>query len=154
MSFGAGAVLTALLDHARNLGGFERARVGEFKAAPGPGLSFAVWAGTLGSSPEGSGLATTTGLFQASARLYYPMVGREDDVAPAAEVLMTDAADGYLGRLNGDLTLGGLVRDVDVLGMDGVVLEWQFGYTTIDNTLHRIADLPVRAVKNDAWTQA
>lgn len=154
MSMGAGAILAALLDHARAAATFERSRVGEFKNAPGSGLSFAVWVGTLGSSPEGSGLAATAGLMQTTCRLYHPMAGREDDVAPVAEVAVAEAADAYLGRLHGAFTLGGLVRNIDLLSADGVPLEWTFGYITMDNALYRTADLPVRVVGNDTWAQA
>lgn len=146
-----GAFLGALTDHASALGVFETVRTGEFKSTPPQGMAFAVWVNNLGASAEGSGLASTAGLAQVTARIYIPMLGRDEE---GIEGRLADAADGYLERLNGDLTIGDLVRNVDMLGMDGPALEWTFGYLTIDKTLLRVADLPIRAVKNDAWEQA
>jgi len=151
VSAGAGAILQALRNHARLTGKFERARLGEYKAAPGTKLSFAVWSQFLGSSPVGSGLSDTAGLVHAFARIYMPITHKpEDDV----ELLPAEAADLYLERLNADFTLGGLVRNVDLLGETGTPLLWEFGHINIDNQIYRVADLPIRCVVNDAWPQS
>lgn len=144
------AILSALLTHAKALGAYERARIGEYKAAPGQGLSFALWVQAHGSSPRGSGLDATTPLLQVTARQYAPMPTRGDD---DTEARMLDAADGYLSRLSGAFTLGGLVRNLDLLAEMGQPMTWQFGYLSIDNTLYRTCDLPVRCVLDDEWVQ-
>lgn len=151
MSVGAGTVLRRLRDHAKVLGSFEVARIGEFKSAPPNGLCFAVWSQRLGTSPVGSGLASTNALLRCTARLYMPLSYRpEDDI----ELKTLDAADGYLGRINGDYTLGGLVRNVDILGEAGDVPTWDYGHVNIDNKLFRIADLNLNVIFNDSWTQS
>lgn len=151
MSAGADDVLRALRDHARLTGRFEHARIGEYKKTPGPKLRFAVWLENLGSAAFGSGLSSTAGLVAATARLYMPTDHRPED---EVETLPAAAADLYLGRLNADLTLGGLVRNIDVLAEQGQQLLWEFGHIVYDQTIYRIADLPVRCVVNDAWPQA
>jgi hypothetical protein len=151
MSVDPGPILHAELDHAHALGVFDVARLSEFKSPPPPALCFALWVQQLGPAPEGSGLASTTGILHTTARLYMPMWHKpESDI----EIKMASAASGYLGRLNGALTLGGLVRNVDMLAEMGQAMAWQFGYVTIDNKLYRIADLQIYAVLNDAWDQA
>lgn len=145
------AIFNTLLTRAKSLGLYNRAQVSEFKQAPGPGLSFAVWAQNHGSAPRGSGLASTTAVLQATARQYHPMIHNpQSDV----ELKMIDAADAYLGALNGGFTLGGLVRNVDLLAEMGTPLTWNFGYITYDQAMYRICDLPIRCVLNDEWTQA
>lgn len=148
----ADGALNRLRDHARALktATFEVARVGEFKSAPPPGLCFAVWAQKLGAAPAGSGLAATTALMRCTARIYLPLSYRpEEDI----ETKVVGAADGYLDRLNGDLSLGGSARNIDVLGEMSGPLEWDLGHANIDNKLFRIADLPIGVIFNDAWEQ-
>lgn len=150
MTVNATGVLTALLDYAKALGVFEVARLTEFKSAPPNGLCFALWAQQLGSAPTGSGLASTTALLQATAQIYFPAFQKPED---DAELKVIGAADGYLDRISGGFTLGGLVRNVDLLGEMGEPLRWEFGYINIDNKISRTAVLQIRAVFNDAWTQ-
>lgn len=145
------AVLTALLDHARATGVFEVTRVGEFKNAPPNALCFAVWAEGLGALAEGGGLAVTGALLTCTARIYHPALSKPES---DAEVKVLSAASAYLGRLSGGFTLGGAVRNVDLLGQTGDPLTWRFGYGTIDAKMSRIADLSIRVIMNDAWIQS
>ncbi len=151
MTVNASGVLTALLDHARALGVFEVVRLTEFKSPPPHGLCFALWMQKLGSSPRGSGLADTTALMQCTAAIYFPAFHKPPS---EVEVKVTNAADGYLGRLNGALTLGGLVRNVDLLGEMGELPTWEYGYVTIDKSVSRVATLQIRVILNSAWTQS
>lgn len=150
MTADAAGALRRLRDHAKNLGAFEVARMGEFKSAPPLYLCFAVWVQRLGSAPVGSGLAETAALLRCTARIYMPLSHRPED---EIETKVLGAADGYLGRLNGDLTLGGTVRNVDILAEMSDQPVWDFGHVNIDNKLYRIADLPIGVIFNDAWTQ-
>lgn len=150
MTVGADVVLGRLRDHAKILGLFEVARIGEFKSAPPGGLTFAVWSQRLGSSPVGSGLATTAALLQVTCRIYMPLTHRPEDEIETKPVA---AADAYLGRINGAFTLGGAARNVDLLGEAGELPMWEMGHANIDNKLFRIADLNLRIIFNDSWTQ-
>jgi hypothetical protein len=147
---GAGATLVALLNLAKATGMFEVARLTEFKSAPPNGLCFALWVQQLGAAPTGSGMAVTTVVLQATARLYIPMLTKPEELV---EVRITDAADAYLGALSGSFTLGGSVRNIDLLGEMGEPMVWTYGYITVDSKMYRIADLPINIVINDAWTQ-
>lgn len=151
MSLGAGAILTAQLDHAKAIGVFEVARLGEFKTAPPAGLTFSLWTQNLGAAPDGSGLASTTAILHTTARVMIPMTTKPEDTA---EVKIVSAADAYMARLSGDFTLGGLVRNVDLLAQMGEPMRWAFGYILIDQKMMRIADLEIYVVLNDLWEQA
>lgn len=145
-----GAVLTTLLDYAREQGVYEVVRLTEFTTPPPSGLCFALWAEALGTTQTGTGLASTNALVRCMARIYYPAFGKD---SATHEVRMINAASGYLGKLNGGFTLGGTVRNVDILGETGELPEWEFGHAGIDNKISRIADLSIRAVLNDVWIQ-
>lgn len=150
MSANASALLVALRDHARACGVFDVVRVAEFKSEPPNGLCFGLWMQQLGAAPTGSGLATTTALLQATAQIYFPAFHKaEEDI----DLKVTNAADLYLGRLNGDVTLGGLCRNIDLLGEMGEDMTWVYGYVTIGQKVSRTATLPIDIVINDAWTQ-
>jgi hypothetical protein len=151
MSVDVEGTITRLVNHAKMLGAFEVARATEFKSAPPNALCFALWVQRLGSSPVGSGLSSTNAALQVTARIYFPMTHK-----PEAEIegKVFGAAGGYLGRINGDYTLGGTVRNVDILGEVGDVLAWQGGYLAIDNKVSRIADLNMNVIFNNSWEQA
>lgn len=150
MSVDVEGTLTRLVDHAKKLGVFEVARATEFKSAPPNALCFALWVQDLGSSPVGSGLAATDALLRCSARIYFPMTHKPES---EIEGKVFGAAGGYLGRLNGDFTLGGTVRNIDLLNEVGDPLRWIGGYLAIDNKISRIADLNVNVIFNDSWEQ-
>ena len=64
------------------------------------------------------------------------------------------AADALTTAYSGDFTLGGAVRDVDLLGMYGSPLRWLAGYVTINSTIYRCMDLTLPLIVNDLWSQA
>jgi len=148
---GAGDVLRELHNIAKRLGVFAVARVGEFRNAPPNGVCFAVWAEQLGAAATGHGLASTTPLFQGTARLYVPGFRKPDD---DLEVELLTAADLYLGALSGGFSLRGLARNVDLLGEQGEPLNWKFGHINIDNKISRMADMSINVVLKNEWTQA
>lgn len=150
MTVDVSGTLRRLLDHAKILGVFEVARLSEFKTAPPNALCFALWVQRLGSSPVGSGLASTAALMQTMARIYFPMTHRPEE---EIETKVFSAASGYLGRINGDFDLDDTVRDVDILGEVGDIPAWEGGYANIDNKLFRIADLNLNIIFNDIWEQ-
>lgn len=151
MSVDVTGVLRKLLDHAKVLGVFEVARLTEFKSAPPNALCFALWVQHFGSAPAGSGLASTNALLRVTARIYFPMTHKPED---EIEGKVFGAADGYLGRINGDFTLKHTVRNIDLLGEVGDLPAWEGGHVNIDNKIFRVADLNLNVIFNDSWTQA
>lgn len=145
------SLINALVTHGRATGKCEAVRVGEFKSPPPKGLSLAFWFAKLGSAITGSGLAVTAARVRVTARLYFPALTKPDGVC---EVRVAAGASALLGRLNGDLTLGGLLKSVDILGEGGDVADWTFGYLTLDSTMYRVADLEIDAMINDQWVQS
>lgn len=146
-----GRVLQALRDVASKLGCFDKVRLGEWKSPPPLGCVFAVWCNDYGPATDGHGLASTTPLLQATARIYVPGIGKDEETW---ELKLLNAADLYLAALNAGFTLGGLVRNVDLLAAEGERLHWQFGHIMIDTKVSRTADMQINAVFSDEWPQA
>jgi hypothetical protein len=148
------AAVTSLVDHlvstALELGVFRSVNYHEPKSSPGSGLRLALWAQSIEPIAGASGLASTSGYVVANARAYGNMLAKpEDDVDPRIMTAMTTLIGGY----SADFTLGGTIRNVDLLGEYGQKLEAQAGYITIASAMYRIMTLTIPCIVNDMWTQ-
>lgn len=151
MSLNSAGLFAALSSHAQKLGVFDRVNEHESMNAPGSGLTCAFWFVRVGPFPPGSGLAATTGLVVFTARIYSPNTQPQDSADPA----VMHAADLLLAAYSGDFDLGGLVRDVDLLGASGTPLSAQAGWLQIDaSTTYRTVDITIPLIINDLWSQA
>lgn len=153
MSFDQAAIekLTAKIESiAAATAAFRRVSGHEPKAAPGSGLSLAVWADSIQPIAQASGLASTSGVVTFLARAYGNMLAKpEDDIDPR----LMASASALLGAYSGDFTLGGLCRNIDLLGMYGRKMGAQAGYVTIGGTMYRIMTVTVPCVVDDLWEQ-
>jgi hypothetical protein len=129
---------------------FERVNTHEPKNAPGSGLTAAIWADRIRPVPSGSGLSATSGMVVYMARLYTNMLQEPQDAIDPALVATVDAV---LSRLTVDFTLGGAIKNIDLLGQTGTTLEATAGYVNIGGTLYRVMDITIPCIVNDAWTQ-
>jgi hypothetical protein len=142
-------LLTALMDHAQTLGRFDRVNGHEPKNAPGSGLSLAFF--LVGIRPAPSGLAATSVWVTWGARVYVPFLREpQDGIDPALLAAVTDLMTEY----STDFTLGGLLREIDLLGASGGdPLSARAGYIEQDKTMYRVADVTIPMLVNDAFTQ-
>ena len=149
MSLSTSAILAAVISHAKGAGRFERVLTHEPKSAPGNGLTVAVWAQSL--RPVVSGLASTCARLELSVRVYTNMLAKpEDDI----DRRLLDVVDLLMGAYSGDFTLGGLVRNVDLLGEHGEPLSADAGYLEQDNRLYRVMVITLPLIVNDLWSQS
>lgn len=131
-------------------GQFRSVNFHEPKSAPGSGLRCAIWADTIEPIARASGLADTSGYVVVLARVYGNMLQKpEDEIDPR---IMT-AATVLVGAYSADFTLGGTVRNIDLLGAYGKTLGAQAGYITIGGSMYRVMTVTVPCVINDMWTQ-
>jgi hypothetical protein len=150
MSLGAGALMGAVADHALTTGLFESVNGHEPKAKPGAGLTAALWVALMGPVPRGSGLVSTTARVELTMRIYTSMLAEPQD---AIDPTLLDAADRMMTEYAGDFGLGGLVRQVDLLGEYGAPLACRAGYLSQDGKLFRVMDLTIPLIVNDLWQQ-
>lgn len=153
MSFDAAAVTSLFAQaqsHLMTLGLFQAVNSHEPKNAPGNGLHCAIWVQAIVPLPRASGLAATTGRVELRARIMSSMLQEpQDSIDPAILTAVTTVMSEY----SGNFTLGGTVRDVDLLGQFGVALSAQAGYLTLGNKLYRVMDVTLPVVINDLYVQ-
>jgi len=142
-------ILDAVGSHAAASGRFEGVYGHEPKNAPGKGLTAAAWVDHI--RPAGSGLKSTSALIVLNVRLYSSMIQEPQD---AIDPELTDALSDLITAYSGDFTLGGLLRNVDLLGMSGIPLSARAAYMEQDHKVFRIYDITVPCIVNDAFEQA
>ncbi len=150
MSLGVRTLIIRIADHGKQSGAFQRVLIGEPKSPPGPGRTMAVWAAPM--APAGSGLASTSMALRFLVRVYVPYVEPSD--TQNVELSALEAVDVLLDAYNGDFTLGGTVRQVDIFGEHGQALVVDPGYVTLDSKIFRVMDITLPIVVNDVYDQA
>jgi hypothetical protein len=143
-------LIAAVASDAQQTGWFESVGTEEPKSAPGAKVHFATW--LMNAKPaRTSDLVSTSFRIELAGRIYMNML-RE----PTGTIDGDLASAGWdlLGRYSGAFTLGGLIREVDLLGEHGEPLAVQFGYVNIDHQLFRIADVTIPLIADDCFDQA
>lgn len=142
-------IVVAARDHALATGRFETVN-GHEPDPPviSPGITAAVWP-QEGAAVAGPGLRTT-GIRQV---LWLRLFGAahsqpRDDIDPAMMAALTH----LLAAFHSDLTLGGLVRTIDIKGAQGQPLSWQAGWT-LDHRL-RMITIRLPLVIDQLWQQS
>ena len=88
-------------------------------------------AAIIGSSIVG---IQSSGMVSLSARVEFRvriLTGMLTEPLDAIDTVLLNAAGSYMGALCTAYTLGGLARDIDLLGADGESLRTELGYMTI-----------------------
>lgn len=151
MTLQSQAIVDAVVSHALASGLFERVNAYEPKSPPGSGLTAAVWAESMIPSPKNSGLAATTLVVTLKVQLYLPLGDPQAAIDPA----MMNAVDVLCAAYSGDFTLGGLVREVDLLGhTGGTGLSARAGHVSISQRNLRVYEINLPVVIDNLWTQA
>lgn len=143
-------ILDTVQDHALASGYFDAVNGHEPKSAPQNGLTAAVWVEQIGPARGGSGLAATSSRLALNVRLYTPMVQQPED---AIDPDLMTALDALLAAYSGDFTLGGIVREVDLLGAYGDPLSARAGYLTTSGAEYRVMTITLPLIVNDLWEQ-
>lgn len=143
-------LLSALTSHASALGIFDRVNKHEPKSAPGNGISCSIWCESISPATNQSGLASTSGRIVFFARVMTaafqePQDGIDPAVMKAVDLLMT--------AYSADFELGGLIRNVDLLGASGIPLGARAGYLTQDSKVYRVMTITIPLIQNDCWDQ-
>lgn len=147
----AKGIFAALISMAKATGKFGNVQGAEMKNAPGQGVTGAFWFTGLDPLPGESGLAATSMRFVLTMRIYTPAVAEPSD---GIDPQVIDAADAMFTAINGAFTLGGLVRNVDLLGEFGEPLKALPGWLPFNDTKYRTVDITIPMILDNVYTQA
>ncbi|MDN3244160.1 hypothetical protein [Streptomyces sp. ZSW22] len=148
MALNINGLLNAVVSHAMASGHFARVNQHEPENAPGQGLTCAVWADRI-TAIRSSGLNSVSTLVSFNVRIFTLMFDPPDAIDPT----MIEAVDALCAAYTGDFTLGGLVRQIDVLGAYGQPLDVRAGYLQQDGTRYRVMDIVLPCIVNDLWEE-
>ncbi|MEV0115876.1 hypothetical protein AB0H77_21945 [Streptomyces sp. NPDC050844] len=143
-------ITDAAVSHAMACGHFEAVNGHEPKSAPtAGGLTAAVWTDRV-SPVRSSGLDSLSVLLVLNVRIY---TAAQQMPADAIDPAMLAAVDVLCAAYVGDFTLGGLVRQVDVLGAHGQPLDVRAGYLQQDGVPFRVMTISLPCIVNDLWEE-
>jgi hypothetical protein len=151
MSFDQAAVaalFNSVVSKVLTLGVFQTVNQHEPKSAPGNGMRAFVWVDAIQPVGRASGLSSTSGVVTLNVRIYsnflqMPLDGIDPDILTATSTVMN--------AFSNDFTLGGTVREIDLLGMYGAAMGAVAGYITQENKVYRIMTVTLPVVLNDLW---
>jgi PKD repeat protein len=150
----AAGIIDKVVSHALASGRFRTVNGHEPKSAPDTGSgqpAAAVWAQSIEPARGQSGLYLTSIRLVLNVRIYESMLAEPQD---AIDPAIISAADALLAAYTGDFTLGGTVREVDLLGQTGVPLSAQAGYLNQDNKLFRVFTITLPLLCDNVWEQS
>lgn len=148
MALDYAALVDVIASHAMELGVFAQVNQHEPKSAPGQDISCAIWVDSI--APAESGLASTSVRLVVMARVYQNFLLKPED---RIDPVVVSAVDALMTAISADFTMGGLVRNVDLLGRGGTPLSAKAGYLEQDRQIFRVMDITVPMILNDVWEQ-
>jgi hypothetical protein len=143
-------ILGAVESHALASGYFADVNGHEPKAPPTSGITAAVWVEQIGPARGGSGLNSTSSRLALFVRLYSSL---QQQPADAIDPDLMTALDWLMAAYSGDFELGGLVRQVDLLGTYGDPLSARAGYLSEGGAEYRVMTITLPLIVNDLWNQ-
>jgi hypothetical protein len=144
-------IVDAVASHALALGLFESVNRAEPTGEPSrAGITAAVWVQAIAPYPAASGLRLTSARLQLSIRLY-----RRAEVLPGDEIDpdMLRAVDRLIAAYSRSFTLGGAVRNVDLLGAAGTPLSAEAGWVEFGSTSYRVMTVTLPLILSNVWEQ-
>lgn len=154
MAFDLEATINVIISHATASGWFGQVTAYEPKSAPKSGgdkLTAIFWLDEFRPEASASGLQVTSAYMIMRARVMLPMGSAPEQTI---DLRLAKASIEYCRRVSDDFTLGGNVRNVDLLAAYGTGLGWRLGYVEQDGVMYRISVIEIPAIVNDVWPQA
>jgi hypothetical protein len=148
----ASELFDAIESHALASGIFDEVNTAEPKAAPGTGITCAIWIQSIAPAPEASGLAATTTRIEFQVRLYTSFLAEPVDMI---DKNLLDASIALMEDYTGDfgLSIVSEVRSIDLLGEHGTPMQADAGYLNADGKIYRVITITLPIVYNDLWNQ-
>jgi len=140
----ATALFSALTSALKQLAAFQQVDVGEPVSPPGNRLYCSLMLGPV--RPASSGLSATSGEVTFLIRIWSKAQQRPlEKIDP--EILAAAAA--VMGKLSGQFTLAGTVRNINLMTMSGLP-----GWIEFEGEPYRVMEITVPIVINDMFSQS
>jgi hypothetical protein len=140
------ALFSALESHALKLGIFRRVDTHEPENAPGDGLSCSILLGPIAASGAMSGLVSVSGTITFLVMVWSSMMQKPlDGIDPA----VLTAVSTLLNEYSGNFTLGGTVRDIDLLNLRAEPV-----YVEQEGKQFRVEQISLPIAINDLWVMS
>jgi hypothetical protein len=137
------SLYSELESHALTLGIFRRVNTHDSENAPGEGLSCSIILGPIAASGAMSGLGSVSGTITFLIMVWSSMMQKPlDGVDPA----ILTAVSTLLNEYSGNFTLGGTVRDIDLLNLRAEPV-----YVEQEGKQFRVEQISLGIVINDMW---
>lgn len=145
------ALVDAAVSYALATGYFDTVNAHEPRSVPGNGVACSIWASDI-RSVSSSGLNSVSMLVELTARVQMQAqtTAPLDQIDPA----MMQAVAVLMATFAGGFTMGGTVREVDLLGQHSQGLRAKPGYINPNNVLCRVFDVSVPFIINDVLAEA
>jgi hypothetical protein len=141
----AKAIFQALQSQLQALAIFQAVDRHEPENAPGNRLYASITLSGIRASGQVSGLGSVSGVITFTVRVWsWSMQRPLDDVDP--EVL--GAVSAVMGAFSGGFTLGGTVRNIDLMSMTAAAAWAEF-----EGKQFRVLEVTVPVIVNDLWTE-
>jgi hypothetical protein len=151
MSFDAVPLFAAMVSTAQRLNIFETVIPHEPKSAPvNQPATLALWLGPVTPLGLASGLGVTSGRVTIRGRIYLNWLSKPES---AIDPKLLNLTCTLMGAYSGGFTLGGKVREIDLLGMYGEPMAAQPGYIEHDGKHFRAMEITFGLIVNDLWEQ-
>lgn len=153
MAFDIEATINVITSHAAASGWFSQVTAYEPRSLPkgGDRLSAIFWLDEFRPEAKASGLAATSAYMIMRARAMLPLRSAPEQTI---DLRLAKASIEYCRRISGDFSLGGNVRNVDLLGSRGTGLSFRLTYVEQDGTWYRASMITIPCIVNDVWPQA
>lgn len=144
-------IIDAAISHAQRLGVFDQINTHEPKAAPGNGITCAIWVNAI-DPIKASGLNSTSLRVELNVRIYISALQEPADMIDVNAVMAMDA---LMAAYSEDFQLDGIagIRNVDLLGTYGAGLSARAGYLNQDGKMMRVIQIVLPLIMNDIWEQ-
>lgn len=144
------AIIDAVASKAMTTARFDQVNTHEAKNGPGNQMVCDITIMTGRAAALASSLNTVSVILTLSVEVYCSML---QDPQDTIDTQINDSVDDLLALFVGGFTLGGLIRNVDILGAHGDALSWAFGHKDLSRQLVRAAQIILPLVINDAWPE-
>lgn len=137
--------------YALTTGEFDTVNMHEPRSVPGNGVACSIWASLI-APVSSSGLNSVSMLVELTMRVQM----QSQTTAPLDEIdpAMMRAVAVLMATFAGGFTMGGTVREVDLIGQHSQGLRAKPGYINPNGVLCRVFDVSVPFVINDVLSEA